>query len=72
MKRVIAIHVCPGPDAGGWVVRFTARARAFHRFPVKAAALTAARALAIRIGLPLVVHRRDGTVISSRTPRPSR
>lgn len=60
-RRIASVHVHTGISRG-WVVRLSGRSRAFRRFAWRQSALACGRQQATRYGVPLIVHRRDGTV----------
>jgi hypothetical protein len=59
-RRIASVHVHTG--AVGWVVRLSGRRRALRRYHTKPPAISAGRSHARLLGVPLIVHRRDGTV----------
>lgn len=60
-RRIAKVHV-QSAVSGGWVVRLSGRTRALRRFVRKRQALSLGRERARRYGVPLYVHRSDGTV----------
>jgi hypothetical protein len=59
-------HIFPKPS-GGWLIKKEGVAKAVKVFPTKGAAIEFARELSRKEGVAIVIHGRDGGVMSTHT-----